>query len=533
MQAAARLGDQITHTSALGGLLTGLLIGAVIGVAALAVVTTGGLAAAALPAIIGWACTGASIGAAVGQWLGTKHTSPSGNILSGSHTIFIGKDSKAAARAHADVAHCDQHGDTDAAVQDSALLGKRIASGSSTVIFEGFLAARVDDVGTCSFKIAQGCDTVLIGGETAVTDDIDPEVPWLLEKAVWVIGLVGAGGLMRAAGMSFLAIGTSLLAGEAGSRGAAYYAGKQWGEGSWQQTAASFIGGLVCGGGGAAVGSRLFPTAEQAAMRSAVQAERQAAQAAAERQAKIDFADQWSQGKGRNPVWNRGGGLGGRPALATVGAEGGSGGWLRRVGSGSEAGERAPVMESRATGAGNNSSGGSGGTGDWENAGNVPHPNGTKVPPDQVNSGKFNVDVGQAYPTGQGVRPPTTHNLNVRVLDENGSTVRSWREVSGEMTDSQKTLNQLPGRKGELSSHTEQKALTRADWTGDDTIIMTGQRAPCSNCKGGINQAARETGASIYYQWRENGVTNVWKGGEGLVKKGSQILQPDHWPPFP
>ena len=514
MPEAARVDDQVSHSDAFPGLITGLLVGALIGVA---IVATGGGAIVVLAAAATVA-TSASLGATAGELLGGLATEPAGPIRTGIDTVWIGPERRAAATVYSYV-DCEQH--------DS---GVQVAEGSATVWIgpSGWYAARVDDKGTCGFTIAEGCKSVIIGGPTATAAGLSVagEVPLWAQGLVLVLGLAGGGMGLAAKGMTFWPIvarlGAGLAGGWGGAEGGYWLGGKWFGEGSLGQKVTGLGFGVVGALLGDGLASRRFPTPQEAQIR----AQQQAAQAVAQREAQIASADAWSRGEGRSSIWNRGAGgglFGPRPALATEGAEGGSGSrWLGRGGSTAQ-NERPTVMEMRSKG--------SGGGKDNYTAKDIPHPNDTKIPPDQVNRGKFNVDVGPAYPTGRGVNPDA-HNLNVRVLDENGNTVNSWREVSGEMTDSQKALNQLPGRKGELSSHTEQKALTRGDWTEDDTIIMTGQRAPCTNCKGGINQAVRDTGASIYYQWREGGVTNIWKGGVGLVKKGSQVLQPDHWPPF-
>jgi Pput_2613-like deaminase len=43
-----------------------------------------------------------------------------------------------------------------------------------------------------------------------------------------------------------------------------------------------------------------------------------------------------------------------------------------------------------------------------------------------------------------------------------------------------------------------------------ETMTTTGQLPPCTNCRGSMNRAATETGATIKYQWRENGETQTW-----------------------
>lgn len=106
-QAAARFNDPIEHSSALGGLLAGLAIGAGAVLIGIAVVGTGGLGAIALGAMVG---AGAATGAGIGQLLGSLSfaTHDAGQIKSGSGDVFI--NGRAAARAHVDTAMCTQHG---------------------------------------------------------------------------------------------------------------------------------------------------------------------------------------------------------------------------------------------------------------------------------------------------------------------------------------------------------------------------------------------------------------------------------------
>jgi hypothetical protein len=128
--------------------------------------------------------------------------------------------------------------------------------------------------------------------------------------------------------------------------------------------------------------------------------------------------------------------------------------------------------------------------------------------PPQINGGPFKTTVGRSYPRGMGVvngSKGTTHNLNVRLRDANGKVVGSWREISGEMTPEQLAMAM---RRGTNSAHTEPKALTRVNLQPGQTLEMTGQRSPCSSsCSGILETAARESGATIIYRWRENGRT--------------------------
>lgn len=86
--AAARVDDPIEHSSALGGLLAGLAIGAGAVLIGIAVVATGGLGAVALAAMVG---AGAATGAGIGQLIGSLSfaCSETGQIRSGSSNVHI------------------------------------------------------------------------------------------------------------------------------------------------------------------------------------------------------------------------------------------------------------------------------------------------------------------------------------------------------------------------------------------------------------------------------------------------------------
>lgn len=117
------------------------------------------------------------------------------------------------------------------------------------------------------------------------------------------------------------------------------------------------------------------------------------------------------------------------------------------------------------------------------------------------------VDIRRAGPRGV---DPKHHNANVMVKDENGVVVSHERIVSGNMTPAEKALG-FP--KNTLASHTEARAVTSTPLKAGDTMTITGQRPPCPSCKGYMNRANAETGATIRYQWRENGQTRRWTAG--------------------
>jgi len=105
------------------------------------------------------------------------------------------------------------------------------------------------------------------------------------------------------------------------------------------------------------------------------------------------------------------------------------------------------------------------------------------------------------------------HNANVLVRDVNGNIVTHSRLVSGNQTVSEQALG-FP--RGMLASHTEARAVTSIPLRQGDTMIITGQMRPCPSCKGYMNRAAQEQGATIRYQWRENGGTQVWTARPGV-----------------
>ncbi|WKJ92598.1 RHS repeat-associated core domain-containing protein [Methylomonas montana] len=105
---------------------------------------------------------------------------------------------------------------------------------------------------------------------------------------------------------------------------------------------------------------------------------------------------------------------------------------------------------------------------------------------------------------------PDHHNANVMVRDASGDVISHERIVSGNMTPTEKALG-FP--KNTLASHTEARAVTNTALKQGDTMTITGQRPPCPSCKGYMNRAAEETGATIRYQWRDNGQTQRWTAG--------------------
>jgi uncharacterized Zn-binding protein involved in type VI secretion len=182
MQAAARLGDPIAHTSSMSGLIAGAIAGAVLaGVGAALIIGTGGLAA---PLLIGAVLTGAAMGAWIGEFAGSLSffNKIAGKIATGSPNVFV--NSRRAARAELDTGECSEH----------APNRPQIATGSGSVFINRYPAARVDDILGCSGGIAEGSPNVFIGGGQVHCESvmIEPEVPWQAHALVMVAGIGGA-----------------------------------------------------------------------------------------------------------------------------------------------------------------------------------------------------------------------------------------------------------------------------------------------------------------------------------------------------
>ena len=124
---AARIGDDIGHTSAMAGLLAGIAAGLVVGLLIVGTIATGGLLGVALGAVFvaGMGATGGLIGMAIGQ---RNEGNVKGKIGSGSPDVFT--VSRNQARARVDFVACDSHS------------VKYIATGSSTVFVNREMAAR-------------------------------------------------------------------------------------------------------------------------------------------------------------------------------------------------------------------------------------------------------------------------------------------------------------------------------------------------------------------------------------------------------
>ena len=274
-QTAIRVGDDILHSDALFGGIEGMLLGAAAGllIGAL-VVSTGGLAGVVL--VAGWGLLGAGLGGSLGKILGRHHSAGAkGKVLTGSPNVFIGYDKMPAARAEADVAHCEDHSDSEPALEQPGVIGHRIAQGSEHVLINGHYAARHGDKGTCDFTLGDGWPTVVIGGppktvagmtitsETASIDGLITGMTILggvLLAAPAVVGIIGeglAGGLgwqavagiaEQLGGRVVVPLVRGLVFGKVLGQDLKDIGGRIWGQGSLGQDLSEFTGEL---GGGA------------------------------------------------------------------------------------------------------------------------------------------------------------------------------------------------------------------------------------------------------------------------------------------
>ena len=239
---AARVGDPITHTNAMTGLLVGLGVGLLVGAA---IVATGG--AAAPLAIAAGAATGGSLGGMAGKFLGGLSTQVKGQITKGSPNVRI--NSLFAAFCSSE-ATCSNH--------SSPVL---VAQGSSTVGINGLPAARTGDKGSCAFAVGDGSPNVTIGGAPAACGDVGSEVPWWADAGLLVLGLAGGGVSLAIKGLSGAAIaarlGGSVLVGTAGGMTGNYVGGEIFGEGSTGQSVMAFGGSIVGGYYGFKGGAKL------------------------------------------------------------------------------------------------------------------------------------------------------------------------------------------------------------------------------------------------------------------------------------
>ncbi|CAI0780351.1 polymorphic toxin type 46 domain-containing protein [Serratia quinivorans] len=232
---AARELDEIAHTASQGWMIAGLIGGAIVGAALIAV--TGGTAAVAVAAVV----AGASAGGGLGEVLGSMSWAPrhvTGVLADGSPNVYI--NGRPAIRAHISTGECSEDGPAK----------KVVAQGSAKVYINDFPAARINDLLACSAEIHTGSPNVIIGGEQEQTDDIEPEIP---DWVNWTLLAAGAGAAAVLATPAIAILGT--LGGLGGGFAGSLIGGAFFGEGSdgqkWSMLAGGFVGGFAGGKGGA------------------------------------------------------------------------------------------------------------------------------------------------------------------------------------------------------------------------------------------------------------------------------------------
>jgi len=174
---AARLYDEIEHTSALGGFLTGAVIGLALASYAAFNVCTLGFGGLLLVGIV------AGLLPQAGELLGSLSSSPSGQIERPgcSPDVFI--NGRNAALATASTAKCEKHPPT-----------VRVAEGSTNVFINGKPAARKGDKLTCGSRIASGSNNVFIGGGTYRYLPVEEEVSNTLRVGVDILMVMASMG---------------------------------------------------------------------------------------------------------------------------------------------------------------------------------------------------------------------------------------------------------------------------------------------------------------------------------------------------
>lgn len=255
--AAARLGDEIEHSSALMGFLIGAVIGLAVGVAIVAATVATGGAALAVVAAVGTGMAAAGGGALLGEALGSTFTSPAG-VIAPLCSPNVHVNGIPAARAIHDMGACTKDGPPPV----------HIAQGSKRVHINGFPAARKGDHLVCDGKISKGSSNVHIGAEPGTFLEIHGEVPEWMNTVAQVMVIAGtvialgagaagalvSGGLCGLAGFAGEAIGGfvgSVIGGDIGG-----VIGKAIG-GERGEIIGNAIGALAGGYLGAKAGGRM------------------------------------------------------------------------------------------------------------------------------------------------------------------------------------------------------------------------------------------------------------------------------------
>lgn len=149
LEHAARVDDRITHASHENAEWEGILIGAGIGI--LVTLFTGGAGLIIGATICSFASTGGDLAVLLSRATGGGKMVPAGKIVDGAETVFTGRFSQRAAKAHPET-RVDCHGD------------HFVCQGSKTTFIEGVYASRRKDKTSCGGAIMEGCPNVYIGG---------------------------------------------------------------------------------------------------------------------------------------------------------------------------------------------------------------------------------------------------------------------------------------------------------------------------------------------------------------------------------
>lgn len=233
--AAAHIGHEIEHSSAMAGFLIGAAAGLAVGVLAVATVATGG-AALAVVAAVGGAVAATGGGALAGMYIGAAHLTPKGPISTGSDNVFYGPARIPAARAIVDTVACRDHGT------------KFLATGSDSVFINEYPAVRKEDKSECDGTVKSEFDNIFIGAETAQYLEIDSEVPeWMVNVAM---GMVIVGGTVA------LVFGAAAAVSAAGLCGLINFAGTAVGSMIGSAVLAP-VGGMIGEALGGELGSRI------------------------------------------------------------------------------------------------------------------------------------------------------------------------------------------------------------------------------------------------------------------------------------
>lgn len=196
---AARLNDELAHTSALAGFLIGAALGLALIVAVAFATATCGLGVALLAGLM--AGIGGMALTSLGEGIGRMMSSPAGGILTGSPDVFI--NGLNAAQVEGSKGLCKKHPNPPPLV----------AEGSAKVFYNGLAAARKGDKLTCGGVIDSGSDNTFVGAESVQYLEIQDEVPEWLRTTVDI--------LMALAGSAAALAKMALMAGKVGFKAVA------------------------------------------------------------------------------------------------------------------------------------------------------------------------------------------------------------------------------------------------------------------------------------------------------------------------